>query len=130
VIGAITLGAYQLGLHLYPESLVHARTMAFVVLALSQLFHAFDVRDNRRSVVTVGPFSNRWLWLALGAGALLQWIVISVPGLSRIFRVYPLSPADWGMAVGIAFIPVVVNELAKLVVRLVRRGRHPVATSP
>jgi Ca2+-transporting ATPase len=86
--------------------------MAFVVLALSQLFHAFDIRDSRRSVF-YAPFSNRWLWLALGVGAFLQWIVISVPSFARVFDVYPLSAADWGIAIGLAMVPVVLNEVAK-----------------
>ncbi|MEE8441480.1 MAG: cation-translocating P-type ATPase, partial [Spirochaetia bacterium] len=117
LIGAITLVAYRLGLHLSGDSLVYARTMAFVALALSQLFHAFDVRDNRRSIFSLGLFTNKWLWLALGAGALLQWIVVSVPGLAGVFRVVPLSGRDWGIVLGLSFAPVVLNELVKFVMR-------------
>ena len=120
IIGAITLVAYRLGLHLSGDSLVYARTMAFVVLALSQLFHAFDVRDNRRSIFSLGLFTNKWLWLALGAGALVQWIVVSVPGLASVFRVASLSGRDWGIAIGLSIVPVVLNELVKLARRVAR----------
>lgn len=126
LIGGLTLIAFRLALSMYDGSLIHARTMAFVVLALSQLFHAFDVRDNRRSILQVGLFSNKWLWLALGAGALLQWIVISVPGLARVFQVYPLSIGDWGIALALSFAPVVANELLKLILRIARGGRRAV----
>ena len=121
VIGAATLVAFRLGLSLYPDSLQHARTMAFVVLALSQLFHAFDVRDSRRSAL-VSLFANKWLWLALGVGAFLQWIVITVPGLAAVFSVYSLSAADWGIATGLAFSPVALNEVVKGIRALVRRA--------
>jgi P-type Ca2+ transporter type 2C len=120
LIGAITLVAFRLGLHLSDDSLTYARTMAFVVLAVSQLFHAFDVRDNHRSIFGLGLFTNKWLWLALGAGLLLQWIVVSVPALAGLFRVTSLSGRDWGIAIGLSLIPVVLNELVKLVRRVVR----------
>jgi Ca2+-transporting ATPase len=123
LIGVITLVAFRFGLSMSGDSLEHGRTMAFVVLALSQLFHAFDVRHNRRSIFGLGLFSNRWLWLALGAGALIQWIVISVPGLATLFRVVALSPREWGIAVAIALVPVVANELAKLVAKALRIAR-------
>ena len=115
------LVAYRLGMHFSGGVLAHGRTMAFVVLALSQLFHAFDVRDNRRSIFGLGLFTNKWLWLALGAGALLQWIIISVPALAGVFRVVALSGRDWGLAVALSLVPVALNELVKLVRRASRR---------
>ncbi|MDU4133885.1 MAG: cation-translocating P-type ATPase, partial [Clostridium perfringens] len=38
LIGGITLFAFKLGERLYADSLIHAQTMAFVVLSVSQLF--------------------------------------------------------------------------------------------
>jgi Ca2+-transporting ATPase len=113
LIGAVTLGAYRIGMALYPDSLIHARTMAFVVLAVSQLFHAFDVRDPKRSVLSVGVFSNKMLLIALGVGVFLQWVVISVPSLATVFNVFPLTAADWGVCIGLAIAPVFLNEIAK-----------------
>lgn len=118
IIGAITLAAFRIGTVLYADSLEHARTMAFVVLAMSQLFHAFDVRDTSYSIFQLGLFTNRWLWLALGVGAFLQWAVISIPPFATLFEVFPLVPLDWAIAVGLAFVPVVVNETVKVALRL------------
>lgn len=118
VIGAITLAAFQIGNALYEDSLSHARTMAFVVLAMSQLFHAFDVRSNERSILGMGLFTNRWLWLALAVGAALQVAVITIPPVAAVFEVHALLPLDWGIAIGLALVPVVVNETAKVVIRM------------
>ena len=118
VIGAITLVAFRLGEVMYEDSLEHARTMAFVVLAMSQLFHAFDVRDTRRSIWSTGLFTNKWLWLALAVGAALQWLVVTVPLFASLFEVFPLLPLDWLIAVGLALVPVVVNETVKVVIRM------------
>ena len=40
LIGATTLFAFLFSEYLYPESLRHAQTMAFVVLSVSQLFYS------------------------------------------------------------------------------------------
>jgi len=126
VIGIITLFAFRLGYALYPDSLSHARTLAFVVLAVSQLFHAFDLLDERRSVVGRSLFSNSWLWLALGVGGLIQMLVVTIPPVAALFSVFPLTLADWGLAILISLTPVVVNELVKLVRRCSSR-RSPVS---
>ncbi len=118
VIGAITLVAFRVGNSLYSESLEHARTMAFVVLAMSQLFHAFDVRHDTQSIFQVGLFTNKWLWLALAVGTALQVTIISVPTLASLFQVHQLLPSDWAIAIGLALIPVVMNETVKVVRRM------------
>lgn len=118
VIGVITLAAFRIGSALYEDSLSHARTMAFVVLAMSQLFHAFDVRSNERSILRMGLFTNRWLWLALAVGTALQVAVITIPPVAAVFEVHALVPLDWAIVLGLAFVPIVVNETAKVVIRM------------
>jgi len=121
LIGVLTLVAFQVGLGMSGDSLAHGRTMAFVVLALSQLFHAFDVRHNRRSIFALGLFTNKWLWLALGSGALIQWIIVSVPGLAALFSVVSLSAGEWGIVIGISLVPVIANEFVKLAARIAEK---------
>ncbi len=64
VKGALALTAFLIGLSLgggEGTGLPLARTMAFCVLSLSQLFHAFNARHITRSLISIGPFKNRWL---------------------------------------------------------------------
>ncbi|MCX0382346.1 cation-translocating P-type ATPase, partial [Clostridium perfringens] len=49
LIGGITLFAFKLGERLYADSLIHAQTMAFVVLSVSQLFLSLSLRSNTKS---------------------------------------------------------------------------------
>ena len=56
--GGITLLAYGLGFHLTGTFAV-ANTMAFATLTLCQLFHAFNVRSEDRSLFAQGALSNR-----------------------------------------------------------------------
>ncbi len=59
-IGTITLVAFRYGLNSSPAK---AQTMAFMVLSLSQLFHAFNLRSRTHSIFAVGLFKNKWLIL-------------------------------------------------------------------
>ena len=53
-------------------------------------------------------------------GLLLQWIVTAVPGIAAVFEVDALSWGDWGIVMGLAAVPLLANEVVKLVMRIVR----------
>ena len=123
LIGLLTLAALYFGLYEHgysmgsqeiPETvLTYARTMAFVVLAASQLFYSLTMRSPTKSIIQVGLFTNKPLIGALLAGLFLQLIVISVPFLASAFKVHNLSALDWGLVFGFALVPLIVNELIK-----------------
>ncbi len=123
LIGIFTLIAFYYGLweHGYSlgsgaipeEALPYARTMAFVVLAASQLFYSLSMRNFKKSVFKIGLFSNKILILAIIAGILLQLVVISIPFLANAFGVTNLSLVDWGIVIAFSLIPLLVNEIIK-----------------
>lgn len=127
LIGALTLAAFYFGLREYgyslsskniPEAvLTYARTMAFVVLAGSQLFFSLAMRHSTKSIFQIGLFSNRFLILAIIIGFMLQLMVISVPFLASAFKVQMLSAADWGLVLLFSLVPLILKELSKLFMR-------------
>jgi Ca2+-transporting ATPase len=117
LIGLITLFAYRLGTTLYPGSLAHARTLAFAVLSLTQLFHAFNERHRTRSIFGLGPFSNLFLLAAVLFGIALQAGVISIGPFARVFRVVPLNLKDWLLVGALSLLPVLLNEIVKILRR-------------
>ncbi|HZK35263.1 MAG TPA: calcium-translocating P-type ATPase, SERCA-type [Bacillota bacterium] len=110
-VSVITLAAFLIG---STASLGAGRTMAFAVLALSQLFHAFNVRSNRYSILKIGILSNRKLIGAVLVSVALQLAVMLIPLLSGLFHVTALSLRQWGIVLLLSFVPIVVVELAKL----------------
>ena len=117
LIGLLTIGIYRLGYYLYPVAEgnnVHAQTMAFAVLSLSQLFHSFNMRHQRHSIFTIGLFSNPYLVGSLVAGAILQCGVICIPLIAGVFKVTPLSLGDWGLVLLFSVNPLLINEIKKL----------------
>ena len=124
LIGALTLAAFYFGLREYgysfgsktipEEVLTYARTMAFVVLAGSQLFFSLAMRHPTKSILQVGLFSNMYLIGAIVVGFTLQLVVISVPFLASAFKVQMLSARDWGLVILFSLIPLALKEIAKL----------------
>ncbi|PWL52834.1 calcium-translocating P-type ATPase, PMCA-type [Clostridium cadaveris] len=112
-IGALTLIAYQIGLQKY-GSVVHAQTMAFVVLSVSQLFHALNLRHPKKSIFQVGLFTNKYLIFSIIIGVFLQDIIITVPFLRTVFDVFDLTMNDWMIVSLFAISPLVLNEIAKI----------------
>ncbi|PWX59455.1 ATPase, partial [Clostridium perfringens] len=90
LIGGITLFAFKLGERLYADSLIHAQTMAFVVLSVSQLFLSLSLRSNIKSAFSLGIFSNKYLVYSILLGIFLQVIIISISFIANIFKVTPL----------------------------------------
>ncbi|MDC4239714.1 cation-translocating P-type ATPase [Clostridium tertium] len=118
LIGANTLFAFVLGEYLYPDSLRHAQTMAFVVLSVSQLFYSLAMRNETKSLFQVGVFKNKWLISSVLLGILLQLAIITIPFTASVFKVYPLTLTDWGIVILISLIPFVINEIIKIFFRM------------
>ena len=117
LIGVLTLIAFKIGEYTYGAGTNHAQTMAFVVLSVSQLFHSLNMRHPEKSIFQLGLFSNKYLILSIIAGIFLQNIVIAVPVLASVFKVYPLTFNDWLFVGALSVMPLVLNEIAKVFIR-------------
>ncbi|VWL85282.1 cation-translocating P-type ATPase [Oceanivirga miroungae] len=124
LIGTLTLSAFVIGLiekgyslntlSMADEpSLAYARTMAFIVLTVSQLFYAYTTRSSEESLIKIGIFKNKFLNYSLIIGLVLQFSLLYIPVLSDAFKVTKLSIFDLDIVILFALIPVIVNELIK-----------------
>ena len=95
------------------EGLQHARSMAFVVLAVSQLFFAFALRSRTKGIFSLGLGSNRSMLLALFVGIVIQVGVIHISFMARIFKVVPLNSSDWFLVLALSVVPLCVSEIVK-----------------
>ena len=115
VIGGLALLAYSIGFNvLGHQNIDVARTMAFCVLSVSQLFHAFNMRSEK-SVLNSRFFENKLLVFSLVVGIVMQILVVSVPVFAGVFKVCPLSVAEWSVVGILSIVPIVVVELQKAV---------------
>ncbi len=90
-----------------------ARTAAFTVLVLTQLFNCFNARSETASVFSAAV-SNPWLWGAVALSAALQVAVVHLHFLNLAFGTVPLSISQWGVCVLLASGVLWFSELRKL----------------
>jgi Ca2+-transporting ATPase len=129
LIGILTLIAFIVGLKYYTratdlfplfpqnvseDALMHAQTMAFVVLSVSQLVHSLNMRNEKKSIFQIGLFSNKYLIGAIVFGILLQGFIITIPLLADVFGVHALSLMDWGFVTILSLMPLLFNEIVKI----------------
>jgi Ca2+-transporting ATPase len=112
-IALCTLAAFAFVLFVEQEGLARARTAAFMVLACSQLFHAFNCRSMTASIFTLGFFTNSKLVGAALISFALQVTVGVVPFLQTVFKTAPLTAGDWIMVVAVASFPLWMMEIVK-----------------
>lgn len=118
MIGVLALLAFGIG-HVYfdqEDGYAVGRTMAFAVLSLSQLVHAFNMRGEG-SLGKLPFCSNKWLLMAFVVGAALQCVVIMMPPLAGIFQVVPLNGEQWLLTAALALAPLPLVELEKAIWR-------------
>lgn len=107
----ITLIGFNIG-QKFSGQLAGGQTMAFLVLSMSQVFHAFNMRSDR-SMFKIGVFSNHKLnWAAL-VSILMICLVLFTP-LSVAFGMIYFSAKVYLIGFGLAFIPIVVLEISKI----------------
>ena len=111
LIAIPTMTAFFIG---YAESAAAGATMAFAVLSLARLFHGFNCRA-KESVFKLGFRSNPFSLLAFFIGVVLLGSVLLIPGLNRLFLVSGLTAARLGAIVGLAFVPTLLIQIAKII---------------
>ncbi|AUX45277.1 ATPase [Sorangium cellulosum] len=102
------------------ESLLRTRALAFSLLALSPLFHAWSCRSPVTSIFASKPLVSLPLLLAVAASAAIHLVALLVPALRPVFRTYAMSADEWLLLLGLAALIVPAVEIAKLVYRRIR----------
>ena len=116
MFAALTLVGFYLGEKFAPageETLAYGQTMAFIILAFSQVLQAYNMRSDR-SLFKIGPFSNGKLNGAVLVSAILVALVLFTP-LRIAFGLVILPLKLYLIALGLVVVPTIVMEFCKLV---------------
>ncbi len=122
LVTAITILSYFVGHYLEYKNFevtdsVHGTTMAFLTLAMCEVFHSFNMRSLRGSIFTMKG-QNIWLWGAGLLSLMLTSLVVLIDPIAKIFGMVGIGLEEYviALALGFAIIPLV--EIVKLVHRL------------
>ena len=124
MIGVLTLIAFMIGLASTTEAIDGltldqskievGQTMAFMVLALSELVHVFNIRDNNKSIFKTKVFNNSKLIWAILVAAALMFVVLLVPQLREVFSIPVLPTSNLLEIVILVLAPILIVEIFKL----------------
>ncbi|WP_328473576.1 HAD-IC family P-type ATPase [Actinoplanes sp. NBC_00393] len=119
IMGACTLGVVAWAGQLYGAAV--AATMGWTTFVLAQLFNVFNARAERASTFTSGFFSNRYVWISVGAVAFAQLAIVKVDWLGDFFDAAHLTGAQFAICLALGSLVLWLEEIRKWVVR--RRAR-------
>jgi len=130
LVTVITLASYFIG-HWFETGnfeitdSVHGTTMAFLTLAMCEVFHSFNMRSLHGSIFAIKR-QNMWLWGAGVLSLLLTSVVVLIAPIAEIFSMVAIGWQEYlvAMALGFAIIPLV--EIGKIFSRIIDKKKNRV----
>jgi Ca2+-transporting ATPase len=83
----------------------HAVTVSFCTLALAQMWHVFNMRDEIGRVFDNEITRNSWIWVALGICAALVLAAVYLPVLRDVLRLADPGVSGWALIIPASLVP-------------------------
>jgi P-type Ca2+ transporter type 2C len=120
---AIIMAVGTLGVYLNAErtgNAERAQTMAFITIAMFQVFNSLNVRSQNRSLFEIGVFTNKYLIGAIIISVTLLYLATVVPFMQLALNTVPLRAEDWGLIVLVSSSIFILGEIRKFIWRRAR----------
>ncbi len=88
-----------------------ATTVAFLTLAMAQLWHVFDMRDPASPWIRNEITRNPWVWGALGTCVGLLLVALELRPLAEVLSLETPGLEGWGIVLGMSALPLVVGQI-------------------
>lgn len=129
MVTLVTLLAYFFGTNQLGVTLAHGTpevihqngmTMAFLTLAMAEIFHSFNMRSRRQSIAKMGSIN----WYLVGAMVLslvLSTAVIYIPFLADAFDFAHISLIEYGISLALSICVIPIVEIVKAIQRALKK---------
>ena len=114
-VSLLTISAYIIGIKYFDYAT--GQTMAFCVLAFSQMLRSFSQHSNTESMFSRNKAHNPYLFLSFIISGLLMMAILFIPALKSIFSLTSLSIQNWLIILFLSLLSVIQVELFKLIKR-------------
>jgi Ca2+-transporting ATPase len=102
---------------------IKATTLSLSVLVAIEMFNSLNALSEDGSLLTMPPWVNPWLLLAMSVSFGLHFLILYVPFLAQVFGIVPLSVNEWLLVVAVALPVVLIDEVLKFVGRCMNASR-------
>ncbi|EYU17397.1 hypothetical protein MIMGU_mgv1a002405mg [Erythranthe guttata] len=96
---------------------IKAMTLSLSVLVAIEMFNSLNALSEDGSLLTMPPWVNPWLLLAMSISFGLHFLILYVPFLAQIFGIVPLSLNEWLLVLAVALPVILIDEVLKFVGR-------------
>ncbi|MFR8599769.1 MAG: HAD-IC family P-type ATPase, partial [Clostridioides difficile] len=114
-VAIMTILAYKIGLNIENHSV--GQTMAFCVLAFSQMLRAFSQRSNTDSMFNRNNGKNPFLLISFLTSAFLIAVILFAPVFRNAFNLTVLNNLEWLITIVLAIMSVIQVEVGKIIKR-------------
>ena len=92
-----------------------ARTIAVNTIVMIEIFYLFNCRSLTKSILKIGFFSNKFIFLGVGIMILLQIGFTYIPVMNEIFQSKPIGIESWLKIIGVSVTTFLIIEITKFV---------------
>ncbi|KAH9620918.1 hypothetical protein KSS87_011024 [Heliosperma pusillum] len=96
---------------------IKAMTLSLSVLVAIEMFNSLNALSEDGSLVSMPPWVNPWLLLAMSVSFGLHFLILYVPFLAKVFGIVPLSLNEWLLVLLCSLPVILIDEVLKLVGR-------------
>jgi potassium/sodium efflux P-type ATPase len=101
-----------------------ATAMALACVVTTQIGNLFAQRTERASVLSIGLFSNRLLWIGIISEIIVILLIVYVPAIQKIIGTSSFSPENWVFLFAWAPLLFIADELRKALLRFRERTKR------
>mmetsp|Transcript_4637 Transcript_4637/g.10390 ORF Transcript_4637/g.10390 Transcript_4637/m.10390 type:complete len:1046 (-) Transcript_4637:392-3529(-) len=101
----------------FTKGKMKASTLSLSVLVTIEMFNALNAVSEDGSLLTIPPWVNPWLLLAMASSFILHFMILYVPWMATIFSISPHDAVDWILVFLFSFPVILIDEVLKYVGR-------------
>lgn len=92
---------------------IKAMTLSLSVLVAIEMFNSLNALSENGSLLTMPPWVNPWLLVAMSVSFGLHFLILYVPFLAQVFGIVPLSFNEWLLVLAVALPVILIDEVLK-----------------
>ncbi|KAL5581113.1 hypothetical protein UlMin_013555 [Ulmus minor] len=107
---------------------IKASTLSLSVLVSIEMFNSLNALSEDGSLLSMPPWVNPWLLLAMSISFGLHFLILYVPFLAQVFGIVPLSFNEWLLVLIVSLPVILIDEILKFVGRCTSGWRYSSAS--
>mmetsp|Transcript_35606 Transcript_35606/g.34631 ORF Transcript_35606/g.34631 Transcript_35606/m.34631 type:complete len:113 (-) Transcript_35606:58-396(-) len=95
-----------------------ASTLSLSVLVVIEMLNALNALSEDNSLVTMPPWNNPFLILAIIGSILCHMVILYIPFFNTVFGIAPLNKKEWLMVMVFSVPVILIDEVLKFFGRI------------